>query len=158
MRISDAKKSPLYSLMNDPSVFARGTDTIVFSCWQNNRLSLFLFSRDPSKYEYYLFARINRFKYVPKIHSLFHDAINNIYVVERECCNPIVQDRKLTRMEKIRFEVKHSQADDPVTEEILKFYYANDNSYNHEFDFGTHWLMQDDHGKLVVTDAYTDKL
>ena len=158
MRISEIKRSPLYSLMNNPCLFARGSNTLVFSNWRKNNTTLFLFSKDPSKYEYYSFAKQHKFKYIPRIYSLLHDNINHLYVVEREICNPITQDRKLARMDKIRFEVKHSQADDPVAKDILSFYFDNENSYNHEFDFGVHWLMQDDNGKLVVTDVFTDRI
>ena len=144
-------KSPLFSFVKDLDVFEKGSNTTIYIDWEIAKSSLYLLSKDPSKYEYYKFALENKFKYIPKIHSLLKDEINEVYLIHRECCNPIVKSSKLARVEKIRFEAKHSEAEDPVAKELLEFFYMG---YDYQFDFGSHWLMQTDYGKIVVCDAF----
>jgi len=156
VRLSQINKSPLFSFAEGAIEFARGTNTIVYSKWDGAIPSLFLFSKDPSKFYYYRYALRNKFKYIPKIYALLFDPINNVYLIHRECCNPIVTDKKINRMNAIRYQIQHSEPTDPVACDVVDFF-AHDDDYEFQFDFGTHWLMQTDRGKLVICDPFINR-
>ena len=156
MKLREIKKSPLFSLAKDAIEFSRGTNTIVYSKWDGAIPSLFLFSKDPSKFYYYRYAVRNKFKHIPKIYALLYDELNGIYLVHRECCNPIVTDKKISKMNSIRWQIQHSEPIDDVAIEAIDFF-MHDEDYEFQFDFGNHWLMQTDRGKLVVCDAFINR-
>ena len=157
MRLSTLKRSPLFAILEQKKAikFASGSNTLVFSIWDGAIPSLFLFSKDPCKYEYYKYAIDHKYQHIPKIYALMHDEVNDIYMIHREFCNPISNYKKIYRMEKIKDEVANFEPTDKVAKEILDFDRYSGKEFC--FDFGTHWLMQTDKGKMVVADAFLNR-
>lgn len=119
---------------------------------------IIVITNDLSKMIYYIYAKQNKYKHIPKINNLLYDWKNNLYFIQREELFPCTKTKKLAYIDKIKLFVKEGKAYDSLTEELLKFNYSRDAAkYEINLDFGPHWLMENIQGKIVVADAFTSE-
>ena len=134
-----------------------GTNSVVYITkrFGNNKRYAVIFTDKADKYFYYDYALFYKFKYIPKIYALQKDAINNIYYICRDVAYPVIDKKKLKRIEKIKFNLANPSMRkfgiDPICDELLKFHQCYS---EYEFDFSTDWIMQDKRGKLVICDPF----
>lgn len=111
---------------------------------------------DSSKMIYYMYAKENKYKYIPKIKNMLYDWQNNLYFIQREILYPCTDTKKLAKIDKMKLLVSEGKSCGPLTEELLAFRYSpTAMKYEMNFDFGPHWLMETNNGKIVVADAFT---
>lgn len=155
------ESSPLCKLKSPRSkLYARGTNTIIYAQGyvenEKYKTRLFIFSNDPSKFLYYEYAKLNNYKYVPRIINLVRDAKNGIYFIERDALNKIKDFKKQVKLQRIENILRDQRRIglDPIADELLKFWYDRSVDENIDFDFSPDWLMQTANGKIVVSDAF----
>jgi hypothetical protein len=146
---SQLKKSDLRHLkLTQSSKIYKSQKTLIESI-----NTIYIFTTEFEKYQFYYYGLKNKFSCIPKIHQLIADDKHGVYYIERELLFPIIDTSKLDTIEKIKYYIiNRLPGENVIAKELLAFYYQFQGSI--DFDFGPHWIMETQKGKLVVSDAF----
>ena len=127
--------------------------TRIYDC-NNNKV--IVVTKEYPKYLYYKHALENgKYQHIPKIYDLVEDVINKIYIIRREELYPIVDVKKITRLEIIKNAINEKVwIKDRIVQEILTFDYFS--KIRFKLDFGPHCFMQTKNMKIVVSDLFME--
>ena len=131
--------------------------TRIYDC-NNNKV--IVVTKEYPKYLYYKHALENgQYQHIPKIYDLMEDVVNKIYIIRREELYPIVDVKKITRLEIVKNAINEKiWVKDKIVQEVLTFDYfiINNNHNKFKLDFGPHCFMQTKNNKIVVSDLFME--
>jgi hypothetical protein len=123
--------------------------TRIYDC-NNNKVVIV--TKEYPKYLYYKFALENKYQHIPKIYDLVEDFINKVYIIRREELYPIIDVKKITRLEIVKNALlENIWIKDTIVREVLYFH-----TEKFKLDFGPHCFMQTKNMKIVVSDLFME--